>query len=215
MKKALLVALLTLVPLGLYASDQLSGLASPYWTSTALTLSGDGCVTTVAGNCALFPASNTEAHRRRAVVSTFAASGGTCCWVGLAAGITMTGANITAGGDHGTGNGACFYADAAGARIDDRPSRTAQRTASTPGTTDGLCPAAVGPGQAVEDAGAGDVLYAPCSSGACAAAYGGGTCVASGSLTRDQLHKAGMFLWCEDTSQVTVRKERQLSDREF
>ena len=213
MRYALPIALLLLIVGSIaYAQDQqLTGIASSYWTRTQTFAGVSACFTDEAGDCALFPAANSVHHRRR-VIAVKSSAAGVCCWVGdPAATIDATGA-VTAGGDHGTGPGACMVFRFDGDYNADRPSRTVQRTAGTPGTTDGLCPTAVGPGQAQEPAGAGDVLHAPCTiGGACAADHGGGTCAAA---TSARAVMASEFLVCNLTGDVTVTKMRQLGPEE-
>lgn len=209
--KKLAFVLLLFLPVAVLAQEQLGGIAPTYWRSTTQTLAADGCVESTTSVCALFPAANSTHHKRRAVVLT-AGGEGDCCWVGDPA-VALTGSNVTSGGSTGTGPGACARFEYDGHEVHGRPSRTVQRTATSPGTVHGLCPTAVGPGAIT--AGAGDSLYAPCIPGnACAAAYGGGDCVAPGALSSAQIDSAGMFLVCDIGTVVSVRKERLPFDHE-
>lgn len=195
------------------ADDQLSGIASVYWRSKVQTMTTDGCVVASGTTCALFPAGNSRRHRKRVVVSKFGSTGD-CCWVGDPA-VTLNGGVVNSGGEFATGPCAGMRSEYVGDITHDRPSRTAILDADTPGGATGLCPNAVGPAQSSTTAGAGDVLYASCVVGtSCAAAYGGGTCVPSGSLSPAQVNAPGWFLVCDQGTTISTRKERQLGPEE-
>ena len=211
-KRLIYPVLCTLVVAGVsYAQDQLIGIGSAYWAVTHAFNGANGeCLEATTNVCALFPASNSEAHRRRVVVAK-AAGEGTCVWIGDPA-AQISGASVTSGGDFSTGPGASMRFEFDGDVNHDRPSRAVMVQAETPGAALGLCPNEVGPGESQEAAGAGDVLYAPCIIGqACAAAYGGGTCAAASA---SQLAQSSMFLFCTTGVTVTARKERLLGPEE-
>lgn len=191
MRKSWWLALvaLVLVPLAVWAEDQAIGVSAVVWR-VQQTLSGTGaCIVEENGSseCLLFPADDGNATIPYIATVT---GEGICCWVGEPTlDIDANGEVIDVSGPNGSGPGACFdVGDTAPNRTDQVVRRSMMSHAS--GYRAGLCPTAITQ--------YGVQMYAPCSAGSCAAAYGGGTCVTS--PTNAQVSRAGMFLVCEGTA---------------
>ncbi len=183
---------------GAYADDQVTGAGGSYWARSQTVTSTQACFSDGTSRCMLFAAGTSRFHKQRvAVVKTSAAV--QCCWASGGS-FDVDGLSIVGTGEYGSGFCAGFELAAAGDEAHQQPSRSAMRTAATPGTRTGLCSTAYTIG--------GDALYAPCSTDAECTEYGGGTCTASPTGTQAQ--SAGVMLICNTlsgTARVTARKE--------
>lgn len=201
-KPSVIIALVVTLIGGAALANQLTGLGAGYWSrSQTLNASTAACVTQSDGTtCQLFPSGTDRVYLPRAIVAS--TSGSTeCCFVhDSSLDIAASGQVTDPSGPNGTGDGDCFELPVAGGLWQGQVRRAYHQ--SLAGYRSGLCPNRT---LVHSSFGVTESLHAPCSAGACPAAYGGGTCDTTPSS--EMLRHAGIFLNCEGT-QVHVRKEQ-------